>query len=277
MKGNLKGSWRRAALAASCLLAAGLSACSARGGAVPQGGLPPMTAQTAQLSADPALTGTIVYICDSNGVIWTVNLSTLTIKRIGSAGTVLTDLAFDPINHVLYGVNFSIFWSVNTTTGVATAIGALGINDANALVFDANGKGYTKGYQDTELYSVNTTGVTSVIGATGKWESAGDLTFYNNTLVLSGYTGTLSTAKDTLVTLNPSTGAVTHVAQTNLVELYGLVSTSTNHLYGFVNTSLYQLFPGASTVAGRSKLLKNFATSGVGQILGAAYNGNFQI
>ena len=60
-------------------------------------------------------------------------------------------------------------------------------------------------------------------------------------------TGDLATAKEAIVTLNHSTGAV---------------STSANHLYGFANTSLYQI--------------KNFS-GGVGQILGAAYNGNFQI
>jgi hypothetical protein len=284
MKSNLNA-WRHVELAASYLLAAVLSACSAHGGAVPQGGLPPMTTQPQQLTPDSvaavdnSTTGPIVYICDINSVIWKLNLSTLAIQRVGNESTtMLTDLAFDPINHVLYGVSFSIFFSVNTTTGFAQAIGSLGINDANALVFDKNGKGYTAGYLDTELYAVNAAnGTTSVIGNHGNWESAGDLTFYNNTLILSGYTGDLNTAKEALVTLNPSTGAVVHVAQTNLVQLYGLVSTSTNHLYGFANTSLYQLFPGASTVAGRSKLIKNFATSGVGKILGAAYNGNFQI
>jgi hypothetical protein len=289
MKGNLKGSWRRAGTAALCLLGAGLSACSAHGGAVPQGGLPPMSTQAQPLMADSlaplddanATTGTIVYISDSNGVIWTVNLSTLAIHRVGVEETILTDLGFDPINHVLYGVSFSEFYRVSTSSGLATPIGPLGISDANALVFDANGKGYAKGYKDTELYAINrvSTGATSVIGSTGSWKCAGDLTFYNNTLVLSGFpsSGNVYTSQDALVTLNPSTGAVVHVAQTSLVQLYGLFSPSANHLYGFAKTSLYELFPGATTIAGRSKLLKNFATSGVGNIYGAAFNGNFQI
>jgi hypothetical protein len=287
MKRKLKDHRRYGPLVAICLLAAALSACSARGGAVAQGGLLPLSSQTQQFAPDlPAsldgansTTGPVIYIDDSNGILWTVNLSTLAIHRVGNQYYTLTDLGFDPINHVLYGVSFNAFWRVNTTTGLATYVGSLGIYDANALVFDANGKGYTKGFQDTKLYAINhvSTGQTSVIGSTGKWESAGDLTFYNNTLVLSGYTGDINTAKESIITLNPKTGAVQGVAQTDLVQLYGMVSTSANHLYGFAKTSLYRIFPTASTVAQRAVLLKNFAGTGVGQILGAAYNGNFQL
>lgn len=276
-----KGSWRHIGLAASGLLGAVLAACSGQGAAVPQGALPPISPQYQQLALEPnTTTGPIVYIGDSNGVLWTVNLSTNSIHRIGSEETILTDLAFDPINHVLYGISFNEFYRVNTTTGIATPIGPLGITDANALVFDLNGKGYTKGYLDTSLYAINSvsTGKTSIIGSTGSWKSAGDLTFYNNTLVLSGFTGTLTnTTKESIVTLNRTTGAVISVAQTNLPLLYGLVSTSTSHLYGFANTSLYRIVPSAPTVAQRTVLIKNFATSGVAQIMGAAYNGNFQL
>jgi len=289
--------WRPERLAGSCLLAALLSACSGGGGTVPQSPLPPvsMPAPEQQVAQEPvqpeaeadatlnipdAATGPIVYIDDIRGVLWTVNLATNTIHRVGSQGAVLTDLGFDPINHVLYGISFTGFGRVNTTTGLATYIGALGISDANALVFDSHGRGYTKGFNDTLLYAINNvaTGRVSVIGHTGVWKSAGDLTFYNNTLVLSGYTGTLgNTTKEAIVTLNHTTGAVVSVAQTNVTNLYGLVSTGTGQLYGFANESLYRIFPSAPTVAKRAVLIKNFASSGVGQIMGAAYNGDFQI
>lgn len=285
---NFKGSWRHIELTASCFLAAVLTACSGQGAAAPQGELPPTPPEDQQAALVPnseldalaTTTGPIVYIDDSNGVLWTVNLSTNTIHRIGSQETILTDLAFDPINHVLYGVSFNEFYRVNTTTGIATPIGPLGITDANALVFDVNGKGYSKGFNDTSLYAINNvaTGRASLIGSTGLWKSAGDLTYYNNTLILSGFTGTMTTTtREAIVTLNRSTGAVLSVAQTNVTNLYGLVSTSASHLYGFANTSMYRIIPNAATVAQRSVLIKNFATSGVGQIMGAAYNGNFQI
>lgn len=289
---DIKGFWRHGLFAASCFLAALLSGCSGQGGAAPpQSALPPVpiSPQEEQAAAEQpgaaiddltTTTAPIAYIDDSNGVLWTVNLATNTIHRVGSQETILTDLAFDPRSHVLYGISFNAFYRVNTTTGIATYIGQLGIFDANALIFDSNGRGYTKGYADTRLYAINNvaTGRTSLIGSTGAWKSAGDLTFYNNTLVLSGYTGTLTnTTKEAIVTLNHSTGAVVSVAQTNLTRLYGLVSPSASHLYGFSNTSLYRIFPTAATIAQRSVLIKNFATSGVAQIMGAAYNGNFQI
>lgn len=280
---------RQGQFAAVCVLAAVLSACSAQGGTVqPQSVLPPVAMPTQPqaeriateedtASEDPAVTtGPIVYVDDSNSMLWTVNLGTNTIHRVGPQGTFLTDLAFDPRNHVLYGISYSGFYRVSTTTGIATYIGPLGLYTANALVFDANGRGYTEGFAAPELYAINNVaaGQVSPIGRTGSWESSGDLTFYNNTLVLSGNDGA---ATDAIVTLNRATGAVLSVAQTNLTNLYGLVSPSASHLYGFSNASLYRIFPSATTVAQRTVLLKNFASSGVGQIEGAAYNGNFQL
>lgn len=282
--------WRHVQPAAIGVLAAVLSACSGQGGAVSQSALPPVAmpqqdqqiAQTPDLTPDAlaTATGPIVYIDDVNGILWTVNLGNNTIHRVGPQDVILTDLGFDPRNHVLYGISFNEFYRVNTTTGRATPIGPLGIFDANALVFDLDGKGYTKGYNDTQLYAIDNvaTGRVSLIGNTGAWKSAGDLTFYNDTLVLSGYTGTLTNAtKESIVTLNRTTGAVVNFRQTNVENLYGLVSTSASHLYGFANESLYRVVPSATTVAGRTILLKNFNGSGVAQIMGAAYDGDFQL
>lgn len=223
-------------------------------------------------------TGPIVYISDVNTKLWTVNLTTKAVHFVGFTGPALSDLGFDPINHVLYGVTFTTFYRVSTVTGRATMVGFLGIADANALVFDARGRGYTKGFMDTQLYTINNvaTGRVTRIGSTGAWKSAGDLTFYNKALVLSGFTGANPYLLDSLVFLNRSTGAVLSVRATNLKILYGLVSTGPNLLFGFANTSLYRLFPSASTVAGRAVLIKNLAPNGVGQIFGAAFNGNFQ-
>lgn len=275
-------------LAAFAVLAALLGACSSQGiqGTPQQPLLPTLPQQVQPQSPDASIaqadatatTGPIVFICDNNGKLFTLNLGTDAVHFVGFTGAALTDLGFDPKNHVLYGITFDSFFRVSTTTGKITFIGNLGINDANALVFDANGKGYVKGFTDTELYTVNVaTGAVSPIGPTGKWESAGDLTFYNNTLLLSGFTGPDPFVKDSLVTLDHTTGAVISVKPMNLALLYGLVSTAPGKLYGFANTSLYKLNPAAPTAAGRATLIKDLAPSGVGQITGAAYNGNFQI
>lgn len=289
--------WQQAKFGAFSVLAAILAACSGQGGVAPQSALPPaalqqqdpqiaetpqQVAQAPDLAPDAlaTATGPIVYVDDINGILWTVNLGNNTIHRVGPQDVILTDLGFDPRNHVLYGIYFNSFYRVSTTTGRATYIGPLGISDANALVFDLDGRGYVKGYNDTKLYAINNvaTGRTSLIGSTGVWKSAGDLTFYDNTLVLSGYTGTLSNStRESIVTLNRLNGAVESVAQTNVTNLYGLASPSAGHLYGFANTSLYRIVPSAATVAQRAVLLKNFAGTGVAQIMGAAYDGNFQL
>jgi hypothetical protein len=226
-----------------------------------------------------ATTGPVVYISDAAHRLWTVNIDAKTIHLVGNLRVPITDLGFDPVNHALYGVSSTGFYRINTTTSHATFIGSLGISNARALVFAAAGRGYTKGHLDTNLYTINNiaTGRVTKIGSTSPWKSAGDLTFYNGSLVLSGYTGTYNPAdRDSLVFISRTTGAVSSVRATNLKLLSGLVATAPGALYGFSNTSLYRLFPNESTVAGRSVLLKNFASSGVGQISGAAYNGYYQ-
>ncbi|MBV8639008.1 MAG: hypothetical protein JO322_13070 [Candidatus Eremiobacteraeota bacterium] len=264
-----------------------LAACSGSKTYVPAG--PQMAPQavqplssaeavTEELQPDAGTSGPIVYICDTNTKLWTVNIATKTVHFVGYLHAQLTDIGFDPVNHVLYGIDFYSFYRVSTTTGRATFIGSLGITDANALVFDAHGRGYTKGFRDTSLYAINNvaTGHVTSLGSTGAWESAGDLTFYDGQLVLSGFTGPDPYGLDSLVFLNRSNGAVLGVHPTNLSLLYGLVATAPGVMYGFANTSLYRIFPTASTTAGRTVLLKNLASEGVQQITGSAYNGYYQ-
>ena len=46
-----------------------------------------------------------------------------TADDIGSSGTILTDLAVDPLNDAFYGVSYTDLYSVNMNTGKATEIG----------------------------------------------------------------------------------------------------------------------------------------------------------
>jgi hypothetical protein len=226
-----------------------------------------------------ATPGPTIYVNDNSARLWRVTLGTNTLRFVGYTEAMLTDIAFDPKNHVLYGIDFQSFYRLDTTTGLASWVGYHGVPGGNALVFDANGKAYVEGYLSNELYAITNVGSgrATPIGPTGSYRSAGDLTFYNGTLILSGSTSTSLTARDSLVTINPSNGAVLHVVPTSLPILYGLASTGTNQLYGFANTSLYHMVPTATLIQNRSLLIKNFGSLGIGQIYGAAYNGNFQL
>jgi hypothetical protein len=236
---------------------------------------------TPEEAPNPSATaGPTIYVNDNSSRLWKVTLGTNTIRFVGYEEALLTDIAFDPVNHVLYGIDFNSFYRINTTTGMASWVGYHGVPGANALVFDAHGKGYVEGYLQSRLYAITnvSTGRATPIGTTGSYKSSGDLTFYNGSLILSGFTGSFSsTTANSLVTISPSTGAVQRVVPTSLRILYGLASTGTNQLYGFANTSLYRMNPAATLIQNRAVLIKNFATFGIGQFYGAAYNGNFQL
>lgn len=233
-------------------------------------------APDANAGSSPAA-GPTIYVTDAQGHLATITLGTYAVHIIGSEGVVLTDIGFDPQNGQLYGVSFTSFYRVNVKTGKATLIGELGISDANALVFDGQGAAYTEGVDSAELFTIDvSTGRVKAVGSTSPYKSAGDLTFYNSGLVLSGYTGSLTnTTPDTLVLLNPANGKVLAWAKLDIANLFGIVCTSKDTLYGFADTSVYQLFPSQTEVSKRSVLLKNLSGKGLAQIYGAAYDGYF--
>jgi hypothetical protein len=240
---------------------------------------PPAAVDPGPQSIDPyATAGPKIYITDSAGKLATVTLGTYAVHIIGSTGAALTDIAFNPKDGQLYGVTFTGFYRVNTTTAKATFIGKLGISDANALVFDGQGVAYTQGVNSPELYTINrTTGKVSPVGSTKPFKSAGDLTFYAGGLVLSGYSQSAleNNTPDTLVLLNPKTGAVLGYSELKIANLFGIVCTGKDLLFGFAGTNLYQLFPGQSNIDKRAVLRKDLSGTGLTKIYGAAYDGYF--
>lgn len=231
-----------------------------------------------------AVSGPTIYVDDVSGNLATINLGTYAVHFIGNAGVQLTDIAFHPKTHTLYGVSFSSFYSINKTTGHATFIGYLGVSDVNALVFNSLGKAFSAGFSSNELYTINvSTGKVSVVGRMGSYVSGGDLTFYNDQLVLTGVKRCCTTTTPySLVALNENTGAVVGTpVPINSKDVWGIVSTGKNELFGLGITApgttpaLYKFEP--SNPAGkRDILLKNLKSSGLGQIWGAAYDGNYQ-
>jgi hypothetical protein len=239
---------------------------------------PQAPSSTPDTVEDTAKAGPVIYVTDSDGQLATVTLGTYAVHIIGKEGVVLTDLGFNPKDGQLYGVSFTSFYWVNRTTGKVTFIGKLGISEANALVFNGQGVAYTAAVDSSERYTINIkTGHVSSVGSMKPFKSAGDLTFYNSGLGLSGYyqSSLGSDTPDTLALLNPKTGKAEAYAELKIANLFGIACTSKDTLYGFAGKGVYQLFPSETEISKRAVLLKDLTTKGLGDIYGAAFDDYF--
>ena len=80
--------------------------------------------------ADP-----ILWVSTGGAQLATVDVATGTTSVIGSTSVALTDIAFSPTGD-LYGISFSNLYTVNTSTGAATAIGSgIGFQSGGDLAF----------------------------------------------------------------------------------------------------------------------------------------------
>ncbi len=204
-------------------------------------------------------TGFNMWVDDSSGMIGTVNTSTGDVSLIGSAGVVLTDIAFSPSGE-LFGVTFTDLYTINAKTGAATLIGPLGgLGDSNALVFGTNGALYSAGL-DGDLYTVNTTtGAETVVGNVG-YDSAGDLAFVDGRMYLTDTAGQL-------ILVDPTTGKGTLVGDMGVPDMYGIASPGNGALYGVAGTDMYSINPANASTT----LLFNYAGHGLGNANGEAF------
>lgn len=200
----------------------------------------------------------IVWITDSAGNIGTLDVTNGSVTAKGNAGTILTDIAFDP-SGALFGINFDSLYRVNTSTGAATLVGSLGAvsGNLNALVFATDGTLYGASNQ---LYKINpTTGVAADIGPLG-FTAAGDLAFLNGLLYLT-------TTTNSLVTINPATGAGTPVGPLGVSDMFGLAAPGNGGLYGVASTNVYSV----NAATGGATLLLSYDGRGLSAANGAAF------
>ncbi|MDG3007623.1 PEP-CTERM sorting domain-containing protein [Paludisphaera mucosa] len=211
------------------------------------------------LATSEVRAGPILWVDDANGNIGKVDVATGDVTLVGNAGVVLTDIAFDPAGN-LYGISFTTFYRVNMNTGLATAIGSLGLNTANALVFSSAGVAYTMGNSGGGLYTIDlNTGAASLIGDVG-FASAGDLAFHGGDLYLS------STSNELVrVGLGPVSG--TPVGPFSPSNVFGLANGDDDVLYAVAGTSVYSVDPNT----GASVLAANYGGQGLGQAFGEAF------
>lgn len=209
----------------------------------------------AELGAAPlAQAAPLLWISDSAGRLGTVDVATGATVQVGAMGVAMTDLAFDPSGQ-LWGISFTTLYRIDTSNAAVTTVGALGTS-LNSLTFGADGTLYAA---NNSLYRLNTaTGAASLIGAGNGYNSAGDLAFIGDRLLLSSSSGQL-------VELNESNGLGTVLGGLGLDNMFGLATDNNVDLYGVAGNGVYAV----NTATGASNLLVNY--SGLGAAFGSAF------
>ncbi len=152
----------------------------------------------------------------------------------GGLGVELTDVAAAPDGSV-YAVGFDNLYRLDPATGVATAVGLLGVGSVNALVVAPDGR-LLAAQEAGQLVEVDPgTGAATPIGAFGGGlTSAGDLAFGpDGTLYAAAADGA---AAGVLATVDPATGAATGVLDLPSPEVYGLAFAG-GELYGLATAA----------------------------------------
>ena len=117
------------------------------------------------------------------------------------------------------------FYTINTSTGLATQTGSTGIGFANGGGFAADLAGAIFGISNESFYSFNkTTGVATLIGSTGLGNlvKAADVSPSNVFYALEGGGGVDNTHLRWLDTCNVTTGTCTRLGQINAMDLDAL-------------------------------------------------------
>ncbi|HEX4507919.1 MAG TPA: hypothetical protein VH722_19485, partial [Alphaproteobacteria bacterium] len=161
------------------IAAMGLAALPAhaqnRGTAAEAPAAPDSSAKTAPEPDAAAEASPYIFVVDNGRRVAMINVGTHNVKILGTATVQLTDIAFNPTNHLLYGVSYGALYQIPTKTLQAKLIVRLGTTDANALVFDSAGTAYVAGYKTNRLYKVDLpTRKVTIVGLTGPYYSAGD-------------------------------------------------------------------------------------------------------
>lgn len=180
----------------------------------------------------------LIWICDSDGTLGTVDIETGQVQVIGEMSTTMTDIAFDESGQ-LWGISGgwlgSSLYKIDRTNAEISRIGSM-FDTFNSLVFSSDGTLYAA---NTSLYKVDIeTGFAWLIGSDGSYESSGDLAFVNNQLYLTSdaWGGT-----DHLYRLDVSSGVGTYVGDIGIDEVFGLASDDNVNLYGISGTKVLEV------------------------------------
>ena len=148
-----------------------------------------LTAALTLLIATAASAGPDLWIHDKNSLLAIVDVASgradvIGTLVIGGVEVEITDIAFAPDGRLL-GLSATDLYEIDRDTAALTLIGAHGIPEGNALVFETDGVLYAAGMLTTSFYQIDpSTGVATALFEIGV-QSAGDLAFHQGELYLS--------------------------------------------------------------------------------------------
>ncbi len=188
-----------------------------------------------------------VFVTDASGNLYSLDLFNCTSRLIANSGAIFEDIAFTP-DGKLWGVNGDALFQIDTSTASITYIGLnnpatfseslVALNDSTLL-----------GEFNSILYGISTKDAQSYeIGSLGEYSACGDLTWYKDTLYMSGCEQLIK------IVLNSTYTSVLKVTPVGSIpeQIYGLATISFNgsdSIIGFTNKPYRISTIGATTLS----------------------------
>lgn len=170
----------------------------------------------------------------NGGEIGTINLRTGKYKPFiqnALGGTeIFTDLAYNRATNEFYGTSFRQLYRIDPQTRTVALVGDLGIDNLNALEFDAAGNLYGTG-RSSFYFIDKTTGTATRIADITNFSSSGDLAFDVTTNRFYATSRGLST--DSLFSIGLD-GSATRIGDIGFAKVFGLILDQ-GTLYGYTN------------------------------------------
>jgi hypothetical protein len=217
--------------------------------------------------------GPILFGSASNGQLYTISSfttsgspATVTTSTLGGVTTALNDLA--EFNGVLYGIGGTsdpTLYIVNQSTGALTSVGTVAAGTTLlALTFSPTGTLYAAG-STAQLFVIdpNTGNILSTTTTSQALNASGGLADIGGTLFLTTG-GVNADSADSLVAINPTTGAVTAVGATGFDDVFAIAVVG-GTLYGFTDPE--QTGP-SSTSPNVNQVITINTTTGAGTLVG---------
>ena len=223
----------------------------------------------------------IIYAYTSDGRFCTIDPETMEVTTIASGISTLTEMTYDPVRKVMYGLRYGVIYYVDLETGAITPVNdqLVGADNWVALAVNMDGVMYgitnTYSHANAKLYTINT----------NDWNCR----FIANLPYMTQYTQTMSFNRDSnelywwqassigfnFIKVDPETGSCINLYSNNQRQMAGLLFKYTPIHYNITYETVENgSFSGVTLAAENDEITVN-VTPAYGYRLGSlTWNGN---